>query len=93
MRVVMDSQSMIRWRLRQVMAEININNQELAALSGVHRVTISKLRNADEIKQITGDVLNKLCNALNRAYRAKGREDVITPGVLMQYTPDDESVI
>jgi putative transcriptional regulator len=68
---------MIRWRLRVLMAEQNIGNNQLAEMTGLHRVTISKLKRTDELKQITGETLNALCNALN-----------CTPNELIQFTPD-----
>lgn len=70
---------MIRWRLRILMAEKNITNQKLAELSGLHRVTISKLKKSDELKQISGDTLNRLCNALK-----------CTPNDLIEFTPEPE---
>ena len=82
------SQGMIQWRLRQLMAEINLVNNDLAELAGIHRVTISKLKNADMIKQISGDVLNSLCNGLTIAYQEKGFDRIVTPGDLMLFTPD-----
>ena len=88
---VQRDRAMIQWRLRQLMAEINLGNQDLAEMSGLHRVTISKLKNTDEIRQITGEVLNGLCNGLTKAYRSKGRNVVITPGDLLVFTPDEGS--
>ena len=85
------SQKMIRWRLRILMAEKKISNKELAELSGIHPTSISKLKNADEIEQISGRVLNNLCNGLTIAYRAKGDERIITPGDLFEYTFDGGS--
>lgn len=90
MDVVLRDKTMIRWRLRQVMAEINLSNQDLAEMSGIHRVTVSKLKNSDEIKQITGEVLNGICNGLTKAYKSKGFERIITPGDLLVFTPDEE---
>lgn len=78
----------IRWRLRVIMAEKNISNKELSERSGIHRVSISKLKKTDELTQITGNVLNKLCNGLTKAYRARGDETIVTPGLLIEYTPD-----
>ncbi len=90
MGVALQSRSrMIQWRLRQVMAEINLSNQDLAELASIHRVTVSKLRNADEIKQISYEVLNGLCNGLTNAYHAKGINKVITPGDLLMFTLDE----
>lgn len=85
------SQNMIRWRLRMLMAEKKITNKEIAELSGIHPTSISKLKNADEIEQISGRVLNNLCNALTKAYHARGENRIITPGDLLDYTFDDDS--
>ncbi|MEM8610799.1 MAG: helix-turn-helix transcriptional regulator [Cyanobacteria bacterium P01_H01_bin.105] len=90
MRAFFGSQGMIQWRLRQLMAEINLSNNDLAEIAGIHRVTVSKLKNSDVIKQISGDVLNKLCNGLTVAYRRKDRDRVITPGDLLVFTPDQD---
>jgi DNA-binding Xre family transcriptional regulator len=86
-----DFHKMIRWRLRVLMAEKKISNKELAQLSGIHPTSISKLKNADEIEQISGRVLNNLCNGLTKAYQAKGNERIITPGDLFDYTFDGDS--
>ena len=77
----------IRWRLRVLMAEKKITNKELAERSGIHRVTISNLKQTDELKQITGDVLNKLCNGLTEADKARGSDVIISPGQLIEYSP------
>jgi DNA-binding Xre family transcriptional regulator len=71
---------MIRWRLRVLMAERNINNKTLAELTGLHPTTISRLKNTDELKQITGEALDALCNAL-----------VCTPNDLIVFTPNNNS--
>ena len=70
---------MIRWRLRVLMAEKNINNKTLAKLTGLHPTTISRLKNTDELKQVSGDALNSLCCAL-----------VCTPNDLIEFTPDGD---
>ncbi len=68
---------MIRWRLRVLMAEKKLNNKTLAEMTGIHRTTISRLKNLDEVKQISSDILNALCIALN-----------CTPNDLLEFTPD-----
>ena len=89
-KTIKDSQKMIRWRLRILMAEKKITNKELAQLSGIHPTSISKLKNADEIEQISGRVLNSLCNGLTKAYQAKGDNRIIMPGDLFDYTFDSD---
>lgn len=72
------------------MAEKKITNRELSELSGVHATSISKLKNVDEIEQISGRVLNNLCNGLSRAYRKRGDNRIITPADLLDYTYDGD---
>ncbi len=68
---------MIRWRLRVLMAEKDINNKTLAEKTGIHPTSISRLKNTNELKQITGEVLDALCNALK-----------CTPNDLIEFTPN-----
>jgi DNA-binding Xre family transcriptional regulator len=84
------SQTMLRWRLRMLMAEKKISNKELAEFSGVHPTSISKLKNADEIDQISGRVINNLCNGLTKAYHARGDRRIITPADLFDYNYDGD---
>lgn len=69
---------MILWKLRVKMAELHIGNKELAEASGVSPTTISRLKHTDELRQISGDVLSRLCFALN-----------CSPGDLLVYIPDE----
>lgn len=80
----------IRWRLRVLMAEKNISNKELAERSGLHRVTISNLKQFDSLSQIIGDVVDKLCKGLTAAYRERGDERVITPYDLIEFVSCSE---
>jgi len=73
------------------MAEKNISNKELSERSGIHRTSISKLKNIDEIEQISGRVLNNLCHGLTLAYRARGDSQIITPNDLFNYTYDGDN--
>jgi putative transcriptional regulator len=81
---------MIKWRLRVLMAEKKITNRELSELSGVHATSISKLKNIDEIGQISGRVLKNLCNGLSRAYYNRGDNRIISPTDLFDYTYDGD---
>ncbi|GJD17341.1 hypothetical protein RIVM261_022970 [Rivularia sp. IAM M-261] len=72
------------------MAEKKITNRELSELSGVHATSVSKLKNVDEIEQISGRVLNNLCNGLSRAYRKRGDNRIITHTDLLNYTYDGD---
>lgn len=70
----------IRWKLRIIMAQRNIRNNELAEATGLSLATISRLRRTDTLKQITSQVLVALCYALKCSF-----DD------LMEFSPDDNS--
>ena len=87
------SQSLIRWRLREVMARYSIKAVDLAKEMGISTNSVSNLRRGNTMPRLDGDSLNNLCNALNK--RALDLDEEITPVTLIQYTrdldPDDES--
>ncbi|HEY9877060.1 MAG TPA: helix-turn-helix transcriptional regulator [Leptolyngbyaceae cyanobacterium] len=66
----------IKWRLAAVMADREIDNQQLQSLTGLHAGTISKLRN-NPPKRIDTETLDTLCKALN-----------CEPGELLRYVAD-----
>lgn len=88
MLVDLQTRHMLRWRLRVLMAEKNISNKQLAEISGLHRVTISKLKGVDELGQINGETINSVLNGLNTIYKQRGSSKIITPSDLIEYTPD-----
>jgi putative transcriptional regulator len=75
---ILTSQMAIKWRLIAVMADQEVDNQELHELTGLHLGTIAKLRN-NPPSRIDTDTLNKLCMALR-----------CQPGDLLRYVPDSE---
>lgn len=56
---------MIKWRLSEIIAKRGISGKDLADKIKVHPNTVSRLRNSPEMPSIDGDLLDKLCNALN----------------------------
>ena len=54
----------IKWRLKAVMADRDVNNKQLHLLTGLHLGTIAKLRN-NRPDRIDMETLEKLCTALN----------------------------
>lgn len=54
----------IKWRLNRLMAERRISGKDLAKEINVHPNTIYRLRQTDEMPSIDGNMLEKLCNAL-----------------------------
>ncbi|MEH1808419.1 helix-turn-helix domain-containing protein [Nostoc sp.] len=55
----------IKWNLAYLMLDRNIKTGELAAITGLHPSTISKLKAYREMpKRLDRETLNLLCNAL-----------------------------
>jgi putative transcriptional regulator len=69
----------LRWRLKVVMAERDLNAKQLEVLTGLSYATIIKLRNTTP-SRFDGGTLEKLCEAL--------RCDV---GDLIKYVPEDNA--
>ena len=81
-------QTLIRWRLREVMARYKIKAKDLAHELQQSPNSISNLRNSDTMPRLDGDSLNNLCNALNRL--APDASVEITPMTLIDYSRDPE---
>ncbi|MGD1941898.1 MAG: helix-turn-helix domain-containing protein [Leptolyngbyaceae cyanobacterium] len=54
----------IRWKLRQLMADRQMTNRALADALEVHETSISNMKRRDNMPRIDGETLNKLCGAL-----------------------------
>lgn len=80
------AQTLIRWRLNEVMARHGIRAKELAGEMEVSPTTVSNLRKRS-MPRLTEETLNKLCQALNKLSQ---EGTLITPGDLIEYTPDPE---
>ncbi|MBD2543096.1 helix-turn-helix transcriptional regulator [Planktothricoides sp. FACHB-1370] len=70
----------MKWRLAVVMAEKDMGVNDLAAITGLHRATISNLKN-NLPSHIRMKTLQKICTALE-----------CQPGELLQWTPDNDVV-
>jgi putative transcriptional regulator len=71
----------IKWRLNVLMAERRLKNKDLTEVTGMHPVTISKLKNSQEVpERLERSTLEKLCTALK-----------CQPGDLMSWEPDQEA--
>ena len=81
-------QTLIKWRLREVMARYKIKAVDLAREIEVSSNSISNLRNSDTMPRLDGHSLNNLCNALNKL--ALGLDEEITPMSLIDYSRDFE---
>ena len=71
--------SMLRWKLREVMARQKVTNRELAQRIKVHETSISRLKGQDTMPRIDGETLENLCQALK-----------CTPNDLLEYIPKPE---
>ena len=87
--VILLEKSMLRWRLREIMARSRITNRELAQRLNRHETSISRMKTPDTMPKMDGDELNNLCNALTAILRERGLNTVITHVDLMEHLPDD----
>ncbi|BAZ08968.1 hypothetical protein NIES4071_07740 [Calothrix sp. NIES-4071] len=78
--------TLIKWRLKEIMARYNIKGVSLASRLDVGPNAISALRNAKTMPRLDGVALNSLCNALNEL--AQDLDKTITPTDLLDYSPD-----
>lgn len=69
----------VTWHLKLMQVKRDINNEELARLTGLHPGTIAKLR-SDIPKQLTIRTLTKLCKALK-----------CTPSDLLGWDSEDDA--
>lgn len=69
----------IKWRLAAVMADREMDYKQVAEVTGLHRVTVNKLKNTYEMpSRLDRNTLVKLCHAL-----------ACQPGDLLRYVPDE----
>lgn len=76
----------VRWKLRVVMAERKITNKALAEFMGRNPVSIAKLKSVDELPEIGGDTLAKLCEGI-----AALSNRPCLPSDLIEYIPDEDN--
>lgn len=70
----------VLWKLRAVMADRKITNKALAQELGMNPVSISKLKNNDQLPEIGGEALAKLCEAITKL-----SSQTCTPNDLIEY--------
>lgn len=58
------SQPRIKWCLADLMKEKGCRNKDLVSMTGLHAVTISKLKHAEMPERLERSTLEKLCDAL-----------------------------
>lgn len=79
-------QTLIRWRLKEIMARYNIKGKDLAQKLDISPNALSALRKAKTMPRLDGMALNLMCNALNEL--AEDLDRYITPGDLLDYSQD-----
>ncbi len=79
-------QTLIRWRLKEIMARYNIKGKDLAHKLDISPNAMSALRKAKTMPRLDGMALNLMCNALNEL--AEDLDRHITPGDLLDYSQD-----
>ncbi|MBW4670187.1 MAG: helix-turn-helix transcriptional regulator [Cyanomargarita calcarea GSE-NOS-MK-12-04C] len=79
-------QTLIRWRLKEIMARHNIKGKDLAQKLDISANAMSSLRKAKTMPRLDGMALNLMCNALNEL--AEDLDRYITPGDLLDYSQD-----
>lgn len=78
--------TLIRWRLKEVMARYSIKGKDLAKKLDISTNAMSSLKNAKTMPRLDGVALNLLCNALNEL--ASDLDKPITPADLLEYSQD-----
>ena len=56
--------SAVQWKLRQMMADRRITTKALAKAVGVHKNTVSRWKDYDEMPKIDAEELKKICSVL-----------------------------
>lgn len=59
------SDSVLPWRIGEVMARHRITNKALAKRVGRHETSVSRWRTAEEMPRLSGSELGALCQALS----------------------------
>lgn len=79
--------TLIRWKLKEVMARYDITGVALAQELGVSNNTISSLRRAKTMPRLDGDQLDVLLSALNLLAKDKDDYESISHVTLIDYIP------
>jgi putative transcriptional regulator len=60
------NKTVIKWTLREWMARHKIKAKDLATELEMHQNSVTRLKSADELPRIDGDLLDRLCKALDK---------------------------
>lgn len=79
------SQTVIRWKLAEIMARHRIKGKDLADSLSISGNAVSSLKNSQSMPKIDGERLNQICNSLSKL-----AGEVVSPNNLIEYTFDEE---
>lgn len=81
------SETLIRWKLNEVMARHRVLGKDLASFLGISTNAISALRKAEIMPEIGGDRWEQICVGINSLSKIG---EVVTPLDLIEYIPQKE---
>ncbi|BAZ37554.1 hypothetical protein NIES4101_34770 [Calothrix sp. NIES-4101] len=79
-------ETLIRWKLNEVMARHRVKGKDLAEYLGVSANAISGLRKAETMPEIGGQRWEHICLGINQLSKIG---EVISPLDLIEYIPDE----
>lgn len=82
------TQTLIRWRLSEVMARHRVQAKDLAAFLNISDNAISNLRKAEVMPRIDGNRLEQLCVGISKLSKIGGR---VSPYDLLEYIPENDT--
>jgi putative transcriptional regulator len=83
------TQTLIRWKLSEVMARHRVQAKDLADYLGVSDNAVSSLRKAEVMPRIDGNRLEQICVGITRLSKINER---VGPYDLLEYIPEDLEV-
>ena len=91
MEIVSFRNTMIKWRLAEVMGLYGIKTKDLAEQVGITAGALSNLRRSQTMPRIDGNRLTDLINGINTINNARHNPTKITPHDLIGWISDDEA--
>ena len=85
------SQSMIKWKLADVMDLYAIKNKELADALDITASAASNLRTSATMPRIDGHRLNQIISAINEINQSRKNKSKVYPSDLIEWIPDHDA--
>jgi len=80
------TQTLIRWRLAEVMARHKVSSKDLALELDISSNAVGNLKSADTMPRIDGKRLEQICDAISKLSRISER---VSPHDLLEWKPED----